>query len=51
MTTKRKSTLIYLDHKQHADLKKLSEKTRVSASAYVREAVDMVLKKYKGVKK
>ena len=51
MTTKRKTVLAYLDPEQHAALKKLSEKTRVPAAAYIREAVDMVLKKYKKVKK
>ena len=51
MTTKRKQVLAYLELEQHTALKKLSEKTRVPASVYIREAVDMVLKKYKGVKK
>lgn len=48
MTTNRKKIIAYLDHDQYAALKKLSEKTRVPATAYIREAVDMVLEKYKG---
>ncbi len=47
MATKRKSFLTYLDHDKHAALMKLSEKSRIPAAAYIREAVDMLLKKYK----
>lgn len=47
MTTNRKKVMTYLDHEQADALKKLSEKTRVPTAAYIREAVDMLLKKYK----
>lgn len=45
-----KKLLAYLEPKQKEALEKLSKKTRVSMNAYIREGVDMVLKKYKGVK-
>ena len=38
---------LYLDADQKKMLKTLSKKTRVVWSEYVREGVDMVLKKYK----
>ena len=37
---------IYMEPKQYAQLKKLSEKTRVPMQVYLREGVDMILKKY-----
>jgi len=45
--TKKKQTLALLEPEQHKQLKRLSEKTRVPMSAYMREAVDDLLKKYK----
>lgn len=47
VATKKKQTLALLEPEQHAQLKKLSEKTRVPMSAYMREAVDDLLKKYR----
>ena len=40
----------YLSEKVFNGLKDLSKRTRVPMSEYVREAVDYVLKKYKGKK-
>jgi uncharacterized protein YfaQ (DUF2300 family) len=40
----------YLEPAQAADLKALSESTRVPAQAYIREGVETVLAKYKKVK-
>lgn len=37
---------ILLSHEQLAALKKLSEETRVSQQEYLREGVDLVLRKY-----
>lgn len=37
---------IFLDVEQHKKLSKLSDKTRVPMQAYLREAVDLLLKKY-----
>ena len=37
---------IYLDKEQLARLNKLSEITRVPKAAYIREGIDIVLKKY-----
>ncbi len=42
---------LYLEPEQAEALKKLSDKTRIAQQVYLREAVDMLLKKYKvGVK-
>ena len=45
-----KKTIVscYLEPKQHAALRALSERTRVPAQAYMREGVDYVLAKYAG---
>jgi len=47
-----KKTIVscYLEPKQHAALRALSERTRVPAQVYVREALDDLLAKYRGVK-
>ena len=37
---------LYLDHDKAALLDKLSDETRVPKQEYLREGVDMVLKKY-----
>ena len=37
---------LYIETEQLRKIKLLSDKTRVPQSVYVREAVDMVLKKY-----
>jgi hypothetical protein len=46
---KRVFTGVYFDRPQHDALRLLSNKTRVPLAAYLREAVDDLLKKY-GVK-
>lgn len=46
---KRVFTGVYFDRPQHDALRELSNKTRVPLAAYLREAVDDLLKKY-GVK-
>jgi predicted DNA-binding protein len=48
--TKRHQQAIYLDHDKAALLDKLSEKTRVPKQGYLREAVDLLLRKYKLLK-
>ncbi|MHB1872330.1 MAG: ribbon-helix-helix domain-containing protein [Steroidobacteraceae bacterium] len=49
MKGKRVLTSLYLDPPVHKALRQLSEATRVPAAAYLREAVEDLLKKY-GVK-
>lgn len=49
MKGKRVLTSLYLDPPVHKALRQLSETTRVPAAAYLREAVEDLLKKY-GVK-
>jgi hypothetical protein len=44
--TKRHQQAIYLDHDKAALLDKLSRRTRVPKQVYLREAVDLLLKKY-----
>ena len=39
---------IYLDPEKHEQLQRLSELTRVPQAAYLREALDGLLKKYTG---
>ena len=48
--TKRHQQAIYLDHEKAALLDKLSEETRVPKQSYLREAVDLLLTKYKLLK-
>lgn len=48
--TKRHQQAIYLDHGKAALLDKLSEGTRVPKQEYLREAVDLLLKRYKLLK-
>ncbi|MBM4218234.1 MAG: ribbon-helix-helix domain-containing protein [Gammaproteobacteria bacterium] len=43
---KRVFTGVYFDRAQHDALRALSGATRVPLAAYLREAVDMLLKKY-----
>lgn len=47
MKGKRILTSLYLDPPEHTALKALSEKTRIPAAVYLREAVDDLLIKYK----
>ncbi len=44
---KKESMVVYLRPEQKEALKRLSDKTRVPMQEYLREAVDMVLKKHK----
>ena len=46
MTQKKVARTIYIKDEQVEALKRLSEKTKVPQSVYVREALDMVLEKY-----
>jgi hypothetical protein len=45
--TLRHQQAIYLDHHKAALLDRLSEQSRVPKQAYLREAVDLLLSKYK----
>lgn len=47
MATKNIPTMIYLTPEQKKAMDQLSKTTRVPASVYYREAVDMLLTKYK----
>ncbi len=46
MTQKKVARAIYIKDEQLDALKRLSEKTKVPQSVYVREALDMLLEKY-----
>ena len=46
MAQKKVARTIYLKDEQLEALKRLSEKTKVPQSVYVREALDMLLEKY-----
>jgi hypothetical protein len=46
--TKKIQIPIYLEPDAYADLKRLSKKSRVPQQSYLREAVDMLLAKYRG---
>lgn len=46
MTQKKVARTIYIKDEQLEALKRLSEKTKVPQSVYVREALDMLLEKY-----
>ena len=48
--TKRHQQAIYLDHDKAALLDALSEETRVPKQEYLREAIDLLLIKYKRLK-
>jgi hypothetical protein len=48
--TKRHQQAIYLDHDKAALLDKLSARTRVPKQEHLREAVDLLLRKYKLLK-
>ena len=44
---KRVFTGVYFDRAQHDALRVLSDRTRVPLAAYLREAVDLLLRKYR----
>lgn len=46
MANKKVARTIYIKDEQMEALKRLSEKTKVPQSVYVREALDMLLEKY-----
>ena len=46
MSQKKVARTIYIKYEQMEALKRLSEKTKVPKSVYVREALDMLLEKY-----
>ena len=46
MSQKKVARTIYIKDEQLEALKRLSEKTKVPQSVYVREALDMLLEKY-----
>ena len=46
MTQRKVARTIYIKDEQLEALKRLSEKTKVPQSVYVREALDMLLEKY-----
>ncbi len=46
MSQKKVARTIYIKDEQLEGLKRLSEKTKVPQSVYVREALDMLLEKY-----
>mgnify|MGYP002844696172 CR=1 FL=1 len=46
--SKKVSTTVYLTPEQLEALKQLSERTRVPVAEYIREGVDLVLKKHGG---
>jgi predicted DNA-binding protein len=46
LTQKKIARTIYIKDEQLEALKRLSEKTKVPQSVYVREALDMLLEKY-----
>jgi Ribbon-helix-helix domain len=43
---KKVTTTVYILESQHRNLKMLHEKTKVPVAEYIREGIDMVLKKY-----
>ncbi len=51
MSQKKVARTIYIKDEQMEALKRLSEKTKVPQSVYVREALDMLLEKYSEQKK
>lgn len=46
LSQKKVARTIYINDEQMEALKRLSEKTKVPQSVYVREALDMLLEKY-----
>ena len=49
MSRKKVSTTVYLTVEQDELLHKLSERTKVPVAVYIREGVDLVIKRHKGV--
>ncbi|HEX3036139.1 MAG TPA: ribbon-helix-helix domain-containing protein [Thermodesulfobacteriota bacterium] len=49
MTAKKISKTVYITPEQDEALKKLQEKTKVPQSEYIREGIELALKKYQQV--
>lgn len=49
MARKKISTTIYITEEQDRQLKELSQRTKVPVSVYIREGIDLVLKRYENV--
>ena len=47
MARKKLSTTVYITPEQHALLKQLHDRTKVPVAEYIRQAIDLVLEKYK----
>ncbi len=49
MSRKKVSSTVYLTTEQSERLKLLSERTKVPASVYIREGIDLVLRQYESL--
>ena len=49
MARKKISTTIYITPEQNELLKILNQKTKVPVAEYIRQGIDLVLEKYKGM--
>jgi predicted DNA-binding protein len=49
MARKKISTTIYITPEQNERLKELNAKTKVPVAEYIRQGIDLVLEKYKGM--
>jgi predicted DNA-binding protein len=49
MPRKKISTTIYITPEQNEALKLLNQKTKVPVAEYIRQGIDLVLEKYKGL--
>ena len=49
MARKKISTTIYITPEQNEALKLLNQKTKVPVAEYIRQGIDLVLEKYKGM--
>ena len=48
MSRKKISTTVYITPEQDEQLKRLHDKTKVPVAEYIRQGIDLVLKKYEG---
>ncbi|MDQ3265717.1 MAG: ribbon-helix-helix domain-containing protein [Myxococcota bacterium] len=49
MARKKISTTIYITPEQNEALKLLNQKTKVPVAEYIRQGIDLVLERYKGL--
>jgi predicted DNA-binding protein len=49
MARKKISTTVYITEKQESRLKELSSRTKVPVSVFIREGIDLILKKYQDI--